>query len=78
MRRRSAGFTLIEYLVVLAIIGTILAMLFLLPAIWNWLAPKFSGHAPLFAQWWITLGKWTTGIIFILVIAFTIYISKRG
>lgn len=78
MRSRKSGFTLIEYLVVMAIIGTILAFLFLLPAIWNWLAPQFSAHSPLVAQWWITLGKWLSLTILVLVILFTIYITKRG
>lgn len=78
MRKRQAGFTLIEYLVVLAMIGTILMVLFLAPVIWNFIAPKFSEHAPLFAQWWINLGKLISLIILAAVILFTIFISKRG
>ena len=78
MKSRNAGFTLIEYLVVLTMIAAILMFLFLLPAIWNWIAPQLSAHVPLVAQWWIILGKWLSGIILVLVILFTIYISKRG
>lgn len=77
MRRRSAGFTLIEYLVVIGIFATILAVLFLLPAIWNWLAPKFSDHAPLVAQWWINLGKKVSVIVLVSAVIFMILSTYR-